>query len=163
MEVDGSYPYGTKPFLPAGPVTFKVIGSGDKPNAVTHLPDVGNLVARIVLDPRTLNQKVFCMAETLTMNQMGRIYEEETGKKLALSKVRAQPRASRRPPSTRTNPELGLELDMTDYAVSRWIRGNNVPPEGSLKSWELYLDYRTVTWREWVRDAVRKGSVDGAR
>ncbi|KXS09253.1 NAD(P)-binding protein [Gonapodya prolifera JEL478] len=169
QEVDGTLPFGTNPFPPRRAVTFKVVGSGDKPNAITHLPDVGNLVAKIVLDPRTLNKYVFCMAETLSMNQMGRIYEEETGTKLvwknldpALLLKRYKDLHAVLPPLD-TDPELTPIQNLTDYGISRWIRGDNVPPAEALKSWELYPDYKCLMWREWLRSAVKNGTVEGAR
>ncbi|KXS11914.1 NAD(P)-binding protein [Gonapodya prolifera JEL478] len=150
-------------------LTYTVIGSGDLPNAITHHPDVGNLVAKIVLDPRTLNKRVFCMAETITMNQMGKIYEEETGNKLTWTKADDEQTLRRYKelhatlPPLETNPDLPLELMLVDYTVARWIRGYNVPPEASLKSWHLYPEFKCIRWRGWIRHVAWKGVSVGAQ
>ncbi|KAJ3344348.1 hypothetical protein HDU93_000138 [Gonapodya sp. JEL0774] len=156
---------GPYPVPAPGPTKFVVIGSGDKPNAVTHLPDVGELVSRIVLDHRTLNKRVFCMGDAVTMNQMGKWYELETGKRLTWAKFN-EDRLHKRIRAIRAtlgpledDPVLPRELLGLEYNLSRWIRGDNMPPEGSLTSMELYPDYQCVKWRDWFRSVVKKGQV----
>ena len=56
-------------------------------NMSTDLPDVGELVARIILDPRTLNKSVFISGDAPTLNEMGQLYERVTGRKLTWTKA----------------------------------------------------------------------------
>ncbi|KAJ3335236.1 hypothetical protein HDU93_006088 [Gonapodya sp. JEL0774] len=137
-----------------------VMGSGEKRNAVTHLPDVGELVSRIVLDPRTINKRVFCMGDAVTMNQMGNWYEEDVGVKLTwkqldedlLHRGIAEYRAIMGP--IEGDPPIPLPLLGAEYNLSRWVRGDNMPPMDSLKSWELYPDYVCKKWRDWLQEIM---------
>lgn len=47
-----------------------IAGTGDVPSARTDLRDIGRYVARIIADPRTLNQKVLAYTDLRTHNQV---------------------------------------------------------------------------------------------
>jgi nucleoside-diphosphate-sugar epimerase len=77
------------PRLPSGrvdyalPITLGGIpGDGNTPCAFTDLPDIGRWVARIIVDPRTLNKMVFAYNTVLTMNQAYDLLEEASGEKV---------------------------------------------------------------------------------
>ena len=87
------------PRLPSGRIDYaigspadQIIGSGDAPSARTHLRDVGRYVARIVVDPRTLNKAVFAYSEVLSQHQVFDIIERASGETLERKYVcRASP------------------------------------------------------------------------
>lgn len=51
-------------------------GDGNKKTAVVNLNNIGTYVARIISDPRTLNQYVFIYDQELTMNEIYGIANE---------------------------------------------------------------------------------------
>ena len=82
------------PQLPSGRIKTKVsyafnemIGSGDVRFALTHTPDIGKYVARIIADPRTLNKMVFVYAEMWTQNRIFDVLEEKSGEKIVRKSV----------------------------------------------------------------------------
>ena len=46
--------------------TYRIIGSGKMPFLVTHIDHIGTFVARIIADPRTLNQAVMVWEDQVT-------------------------------------------------------------------------------------------------
>jgi hypothetical protein len=68
---------------------------GNKKSALTDLRDVGKFVARIVEDPRTLNQYVFVWSEERTMQECWDLGAKITGEDLESKKVKVS-----RPPTT---------------------------------------------------------------
>lgn len=77
------------PRLPSGRIDRNLFlynsaigGSGDIPSARTDCRDVGIYVARIITDPRTLNQKVFAYTELRTQHELYDAVEKISGEKL---------------------------------------------------------------------------------
>lgn len=78
------------PPLPSGKVDYAafvssnttIYGDGTAPNLLTHLPDIGTYVAKIVKDPRTLNKRVVTWSDELSQNQIFEMMEEVSGEKL---------------------------------------------------------------------------------
>ena len=61
------------PFRTAAPESVKqrswtVSGDGERPNLLTNLDHIGTWVARIIADPRTLNQAVIVWEDEVTAN-----------------------------------------------------------------------------------------------
>lgn len=67
-------------------------GTGDVPTAVTEVSDVGRFVARIVVDPRTLNKMVFMYGDVVTPNQVFDLMERLSGEKVERRYVSGDPR-----------------------------------------------------------------------
>jgi NmrA-like family len=55
---------------------------GNVPSAITYTRDIGKWVAKIIVDPRTLNRMVFTYNEVLTRNQVYDILEHHSKEKL---------------------------------------------------------------------------------
>ncbi|KAF4967875.1 hypothetical protein FSARC_4642, partial [Fusarium sarcochroum] len=87
----------TLPRLPSGRNTYAhsgapdgIAGDGNVPSALTDLRDVGKYVARIVADPRTLNQLVFAYNELSTQNQVYDMIEGLAGEKIERNHISAE-------------------------------------------------------------------------
>jgi hypothetical protein len=83
------------PRVPSGRLDYalvlplnEIIGGGDARNLLTDKRDIGNFVAKVLQDPRTINQKVICWGEDISQNELVRIVEEKSGEKLELTHVR---------------------------------------------------------------------------
>lgn len=83
------------PRLPSGKTDYAIVvpentaaGDGNVPSAFTDIRDVGQYVARIISDPRTLNKMVFAYDEVATTNQIYELLEKLSGEKIDRSYVR---------------------------------------------------------------------------
>lgn len=65
-----------------------VPGDGEMKTYVVDNEDVGKFVARIIADPRTINNKVMAAGASLSFNEMFGIAEELTGEKSVRKFVR---------------------------------------------------------------------------
>lgn len=65
-----------------------IAGDGSVPSALTDLRDVGRYVARIIADPRTLNQMVFAYNELLTQPQVYDLLEKVSDETIQRNYVR---------------------------------------------------------------------------
>ena len=63
------------------------VGDGNTPSAITDLRDIGRYVARIILDPRTLNKMVFAYNELLTQEQVFHLLEKLSGESVEKQRV----------------------------------------------------------------------------
>lgn len=68
----------------------EIIGDGNTPTALTDLRDIGRYMARIILDPRTLNKMVLAYNEVSTQNKIYDLMEEISEEKIERLYVRAQ-------------------------------------------------------------------------
>jgi hypothetical protein len=80
------------PQVPSGRLDYalvlplnEIIAGGDAKNLLTDKRDIGTFVARILRDPRTINQKVICWGEEISQNEVVRVVEEKSGEKLDLT------------------------------------------------------------------------------
>lgn len=64
-------------------------GDGNIKCAFTSTADIGPYIARVLADPRTLNQKILCYTDVLTYNEVVDIIEEESGEKTQKIYVRS--------------------------------------------------------------------------
>ncbi|GKU12651.1 isoflavone reductase family protein [Fusarium langsethiae] len=165
---------GSLPAVPSGKLDAKlttpdmIIGAdGNVPTTVTDLADIGKYVARIIVDPRTLNKLVFAYSEVITQNEVWGYVEELTGEKIPrryLSKEEAEDsiamlkKAAAEDP---TNISPLLKLALTEYKYSWGIRGDNTPEHatylGYLSIKELYPDLQWNSIRNFIEEIV-KGS-----
>lgn len=82
------------PRVPSGRLDYalvlplnELVAGGDAKNLLTDKRDIGTFVARILRDPRTINQKVICWGEEISQNEIVRVVEEKSGEKLDLADV----------------------------------------------------------------------------
>ena len=79
----------SSPRLPSGKIDYalqfpndSILGDGKVPSARTHIKDIGRYVAKVIVDPRTLNKSVFTYSEVLTTNEVFDIVERLSGEAL---------------------------------------------------------------------------------
>lgn len=79
----------TLPRLPSGRIDYAVMetmdgiaGEGNVPFAITDVRDIGKYVARIIVDPRTVNRMVLAYNEVRTHNQLYDLLESLSGEKM---------------------------------------------------------------------------------
>lgn len=77
MHVTLPYPPAVEGFFPN--LTRLWCGDGNQKTALCNLENVGEFVARIIADPRTLNQYVFIYDEEVTLNEIYEIANRATG------------------------------------------------------------------------------------
>lgn len=65
----------------------EVIGDGEAKTLMTDKRDIGRFVARIIKDPRTLNQKVFTWSDEISQNEILNMIEKKTGEKVQFNHV----------------------------------------------------------------------------
>ena len=65
----------------------EIFGDGNAKNLLGDKRDIGPWVARIIKDPRTLNQKVITYSDTISQNEIRDLIEEKTGEKLEIVHV----------------------------------------------------------------------------
>ena len=96
------------------PNTNIIYAGGTAENILTDKRDIGRLVARIIKDERTLNQKVVTVGDSLTQNQIWDIVE----------------RAGEKVPKTHVsysllNPSpLATSLTIRRFPPKRWFRSS---------------------------------------
>ncbi|KAH9890175.1 NAD(P)-binding protein [Xylariomycetidae sp. FL2044] len=145
-QVIMSVPSGRTDHAIIGPLNF-FPGDGNTPIALTCVPDIGRYTAKIVADPRTLNQKVFAYTEVLTMNQIAALTEELSGEKVIKNH-----RSEEEIVQGIAEGKAGIEKDPTDvkavyllhvsqYLHTWGIRGDNQPKSAEYLG---YLDFKTL-------------------
>lgn len=174
-----SQPQCAPPTLPFGGNVIP--GTGDVPTAITSFWDVGRWVAQIVEDPRTLNKMVFAYSSVLTANQAFDVVERLTGGKgdrnyvsLDCARCQSSDVLIATPPQisgdhllttifeARTAMKRGEACEMTlnklhsaQSLYSYGFRGDNTPWNakflGYLDARELYPEFRTISFEEFVR------------
>ena len=68
--------------------SWKIGGTGETPILLTYLGNIGTWVARIIADPRTLNQAVIVWEDEITANAVHDIGERISGDGEALKAKR---------------------------------------------------------------------------
>lgn len=77
MQITLPYPAAAKGFI--AKTVRDWCGDGEKKTAVVNLNNIGSFVARIIADPRTLNQYVFIYDDERTMNEIYEIANRVSG------------------------------------------------------------------------------------
>lgn len=134
-----------------------IYGSGDVKGAITDRRDVGEFVARIIADDRTLNRYVFVWGEEITLNEIYALGEKVHGKKVDPPPLHV----SADEIEQRSKTAEGFMLIMNEYMLSGWVRGDNTlenakRPEygGALDARELYPDIKVRTLEQAMREAA---------
>ena len=73
----------SSPLTPLVTWSRERLGTGNVKNAVTSYDDIGHFVAHIIVDPRTLNQHVFCWGEEVTLNEAYAVGDRVSGENLS--------------------------------------------------------------------------------
>jgi uncharacterized protein YbjT (DUF2867 family) len=97
MELTLPYPRGA---TVAGPPMItnmrrRLYGAGDVKSAVTDSGRLAELLTRVLLDPRTENQAVFCWEDEVTQTEIWAIAAREANERAAILDTRVLVRAPR--------------------------------------------------------------------
>lgn len=94
----GWWYHGFIPQLASGRTDYTVVlpeflrnlvpGDGNMPTHVVDCADIGKLIPRIIVDPRTINQKVMASSAMMSFNEMFAIAEELSKEKVMKKEVR---------------------------------------------------------------------------
>ncbi|GME50028.1 uncharacterized protein LTHEOB_4724 [Neofusicoccum parvum] len=167
----GWWSHGFIPFVPSGrtdyarietpPGTNTLPGTGDVPTAVTEVSDVGRFVARIVVDPRTLNKMVFMYGDVVTPNQVFDLMERLSGEKVERRYVHEAEllsllsKAREAIADGSDDPYAMMNVEVLQYVHSWGIEGHNTPEWaeylGYLNGKELYPDLKGTSLEEFFK------------
>lgn len=156
------------PHLPSGRIDYAlseqkdaIAGSGNTPIAHTDLADVGRYVARIIVDPRTLNKMVFAYGELKTQNEIYDLIEGQSGeviqrkylsKEVITSILDGIPRGAPFP-----SPDW-WKLTQFEFLNSWGLRGDNTPEYaryfGYIDARELYPDFQPKKMEEFAKELL---------
>ncbi|KAJ6142771.1 hypothetical protein N7471_002224 [Penicillium samsonianum] len=160
------------PRVPSGRVDYAVmnpdanaiIGDGDQLSGLTDLRDVGRYVARIIVDPRTLNKMVFAYNELLTQDKIFKLMGELSGEKiertyLPAAEIHSRVDTARKAMKEGSTDALDkLMLYTSEYCLSWGLRGDNTPEYakflGYVTSKELYPDFNGVRFEDYLREVL---------
>ncbi|KAF5240026.1 hypothetical protein FAUST_4610 [Fusarium austroamericanum] len=152
------------PYSPPPPVADTFIGDGDTTTAVIDKEDIGLYVARIITDPRTLNRSIFAYGDMTTQSNILAEMEAATGKpspqnSMSVANLEALIKSLKvTVAKDQTNVGLMLELAMSQYRYSRYVRGDNTPEHarylGYLDGKTLYPDLKCKSMADFVREVV---------
>ncbi|OLN89065.1 putative pinoresinol-lariciresinol reductase 3 [Colletotrichum chlorophyti] len=159
------------PRVPSGRMDYallapmqRVFGDGTVPSALTHVSDIGRYVARIVVDPRTLNKMVFVYNEVFTQQQIWSIVEKLSGEGLERN-YKTEAELNAEIAKVEEAIEQGSADQMTiqylwvlQYHLSWGIRGDNTPENakflGYLISKDLYPEMTFVKYESYVTELL---------
>ncbi|KAM0276452.1 hypothetical protein ACHAQH_006717 [Verticillium albo-atrum] len=141
-----------------------IIGTGSARFAHTHLSDVGRLLARVVLDPRTLNRSVFGFGELASQKEVYDLFERLSGEtiertymdeKTLVANLETLPKAALGTPDWFKRAQF-------EYWNSWGVRGDNTPEMaaylGYLDARELYPDFKPRTIEEYAEEVLAGGA-----
>lgn len=136
-------------------------GTGDVKAAFTARVDIGRFVARIIADPRTLNQTVFCYGDEVTLNEVYDVANKVSGEDLKstitfLSKEELEHQiqvAREAYAKERTHLTFVTRL-LSEFLYSMFVRGENTVAKaqehGALNARELYPDFKPLSIEEFA-------------
>ncbi|KAL1745252.1 hypothetical protein HDZ31DRAFT_73709 [Schizophyllum fasciatum] len=133
---------------PYADISHHFRGPGNVRTAVTAVESIGDFVARIIDDPRTINQTVFVWEDEVTEEDLFRIAKEKCGDPEGLQRLTVKVSAEEiqaRIDAAIAGGEatIGIRL-YNEYNRSQFVRGDNtrenVVRDGALDAQELYPD-----------------------
>ncbi|KAI0170488.1 isoflavone reductase family protein [Pestalotiopsis sp. NC0098] len=153
------------PSLPSGRTDKYVVSflksmpaDGNVKMALSALQDIGDHVARIIVDPRTLNRKVLVYTEVMTLNQAHDLMDQVSGETSAreytpaadiTGAIAGAQEVLEKDPA---DPTATLTLFLNQYMNSWGVRGDNDPENaetlGYLDYTKLNPDIKGITVRE---------------
>ncbi|TRM70581.1 hypothetical protein BD626DRAFT_477924 [Schizophyllum amplum] len=137
-------------------MTHEVIGTGDVPLALTDLSHIGDYVARIIKDDRTLNKTVLIWEDEKTQNQGWAHAERKLGSDFVQQKKKVIPESEfmKQLEAARAVPPESIMRMGAEYKYSLYIRGDNTVAKaraaGVLDFKELYPDVKAPTFEEFM-------------
>ncbi|KAI8272741.1 hypothetical protein K4K60_011908 [Colletotrichum sp. SAR11_57] len=141
----------------ASPFDNWIAGDGTVKSAITDLRDIGKYVARIVADPRTLNQKVFAYTQLISQNEVYDLIENLSGEKLERQYLSSDDieAAMVKAKDDKANPH---KLSVLQYRKSWGLRGDNTPEYARYLGYqigkELYPDLTGKPFEEFCQEAL---------
>lgn len=146
---------------PTAQVTYVVYGSGDVATATTNYFNVGDHVARIIQDDRTINQTVFVWEAEVTKNQVWEIAKRKCDDWPALEKLRVNKTAEeleKLKDKATVDNDILIRL-VYEYPWSKYVRGDNTVKNavslGALDVQKLYPDISFESFEEFTDDFYR--------
>ena len=138
-----------------------VYGDGSAPNLFTDLRDIGEFVARIIRDPRTLNKKVFTWSDELSQNEIYALVERLSGEKVSRNNISEDDVFKSVADAWKAYAEdesKARYLWMAEYNHSKYVRRDNTRKNalylGYLDGKELYPDFKPVTFEELFKEVL---------
>ncbi|EGY17640.1 isoflavone reductase family protein [Verticillium dahliae VdLs.17] len=139
-----------------------IVGDGATRFAQTHLDDIGRLLARAVLDPRTLNRSVFGFGALTSQTEAYDLLERLSGETIERAYVDAQTVATTCEALSAADLALGspewFKRAQFEYWNSWGVRGDNTPETaaylGYLDARELYPDFKPRTLEEYAKEVL---------
>ncbi|KAF7342395.1 Glycoside hydrolase [Mycena venus] len=156
------------PTLPSGRVDYasafipkvEIHAGGTAPTMLTDLRDIGNFVALIIKDPRTLNKFVCTYSDALSENEIFAMMEELSGEKIERKHISAEDIIAScvsALAASKAEPENLMAQAMkfiAEYEFSKYVRTDNTPEYakylGYLDARELYPEFKPKTFREFL-------------
>ncbi|KAM0321855.1 hypothetical protein ACHAQA_009860 [Verticillium albo-atrum] len=144
-------------------MTF-IPGKGNVRIATVDMRDIGRLVARIIVDPRTLNKFVYAYTEAKTLNEIIDLLKSVSGEDPALPRVSAEKihsdlKAAQE--ALKANPadeSAGMAVVLNQYFHSWALRGDASPESaaylGYIETKTLYPDFEGTTIEQVFRDVL---------
>ncbi|KAM0202652.1 hypothetical protein ACHAPA_009392 [Fusarium lateritium] len=135
-------------------------GNGEVPCARTDSRDVGVYVARIIADPRTLNQKVFAYTDLRTQHQLYDTVEEISGEKVE-RKYRTTDEIDNAIARTKDDPYKMMDYYQFTYQESYDIMGENTPEYARYLGYQigkdLYPDLEGISFEDFFKETLEYG------
>ncbi|KAE8356372.1 hypothetical protein BDV28DRAFT_165037 [Aspergillus coremiiformis] len=141
-----------------------VMGDGNVIIALADLRDAGRYIARIIVDPRTLNKMVYAYTETMTANQIFDQAErnsEESVERQYVSETKLHAMIAEAQEVVKNkgaSPVDILKLHMAQYQYSIGIKDQSSPEYadylGYLSSKDLYPDFKAISFSDFMKDAL---------
>ncbi|KAI8214738.1 hypothetical protein K4K53_011863 [Colletotrichum sp. SAR 10_77] len=139
-------------------------GDGNMETYVINNEDVGKFVARIIVDPRTVNKRVMAAGASMSFNEMFAIAEELTGDTVTRKHVSAEELksmivgAASQLQSDSNNYLLLVGKLWLEYYYSSFIDGDNSPEGvkhlGYIVAGDLYPDFKPTTFRDFFQETL---------
>ncbi|KAI8300859.1 hypothetical protein K4K59_001338 [Colletotrichum sp. SAR11_240] len=139
-------------------------GDGNMKTYVIDNEDVGKFVARIIVDPRTVNKRVMAAGASMSFNEMFAIAEELTSDTVTRKHVSAEELksmivgAASQLQSDSDNYLLLVGKLWLEYYYSSFIDGDNSPEGakrlGYIVARDLYPDFKPTTFRDFFQQTL---------
>ncbi|KAL1713302.1 hypothetical protein EV715DRAFT_211901 [Schizophyllum commune] len=134
-----------------------LIGTGDVPFAVADEFHIGDYVARIIRDERTLNRKVFVWEDEVTQNQVWDLAVKKYGEGILEKKKHSDEEFFKTLHAVKTGgPSQMMMRYLYEYWDSLFQRGDNTlakaKANGAIDYRDLYPDIKPRTFAEYVEN-----------
>jgi uncharacterized protein YbjT (DUF2867 family) len=139
--------------LPSPPEEVQLYAQGTVKAALVSVSDVAKVTATTVDDPRTQNKELFITANILSQEELIRLWEEISGKRVKRIPVSFEDLEQIIAAST--TPATFMNLIIAQLVRSVWVRGDAIKRrEGVLDAAELYTDIQFTSIKEALSQLV---------